>query len=245
MLKNREINVVIPMAGRGARFAEQGYKLPKPFIDVDGKMMIEHVLESLRLKGARMVLVIHRDFMINNELQLNRLQDSYEVEFLSVDQVTMGAVCTAMAAHRLIDSDVPLIFADADNFFFESAIPKFVKDAQMRGLEGSLLTTSSDNPAFSYVRLDKFGYALETREKLVISSHAICGAYYFSRGSMFVDAAIKMMMYGDLQRNEYYISNIYNYLIREGRKVGVFDIPANHFACLGTPEQLTFYLNNR
>ena len=40
------INIVIPMAGAGSRFAKAGYKNPKPFIDVLGKPMI-YQMQSL------------------------------------------------------------------------------------------------------------------------------------------------------------------------------------------------------
>tara|TARA_Y100000310_G_scaffold175397_1_gene175448 strand:- start:154 stop:297 length:144 start_codon:yes stop_codon:yes gene_type:complete len=44
------MNILIPMAGAGSRFQEQGYDLPKPLIDVCGKPMIERVIESLNNK---------------------------------------------------------------------------------------------------------------------------------------------------------------------------------------------------
>ena len=41
------LNIVIPMAGLGSRFANAGYKLPKPLIDVDGEPMIKVVIDNL------------------------------------------------------------------------------------------------------------------------------------------------------------------------------------------------------
>ena len=46
------INIVIPMAGMGKRFADAGYKDPKPFIDVLGKPMIQHVIENLDVSNV-------------------------------------------------------------------------------------------------------------------------------------------------------------------------------------------------
>ncbi|MBO1273703.1 NTP transferase domain-containing protein, partial [Shewanella sp. 4t3-1-2LB] len=42
------LNIVVPMAGRGSRFAKEGYELPKPLIDVNGKHMIEVVINNLK-----------------------------------------------------------------------------------------------------------------------------------------------------------------------------------------------------
>ena len=42
------LTVVIPMAGRGSRFADVGYELPKPLLPVHGVPMIEVVVRNLR-----------------------------------------------------------------------------------------------------------------------------------------------------------------------------------------------------
>jgi CTP:molybdopterin cytidylyltransferase MocA len=55
------IDVVVPMAGEGARFARAGWPTWKPLIDVGGRSMIERVLDGLRLPGARCILLVRAD----------------------------------------------------------------------------------------------------------------------------------------------------------------------------------------
>ena len=55
------INIVIPMAGLGSRFAKAGYEKPKPFIDVGGKPMIVRVLENLTYPDARYILIARKE----------------------------------------------------------------------------------------------------------------------------------------------------------------------------------------
>lgn len=43
------MNILIPAAGTGRRFAEDGYRGPKPLIPVLGEPMISHVIRSLHL----------------------------------------------------------------------------------------------------------------------------------------------------------------------------------------------------
>ena len=57
------INILIPMAGLGSRFAKAGYKKPKPFIDVSGKPMIVRVLENLKYPDAKYILVAQWDHL--------------------------------------------------------------------------------------------------------------------------------------------------------------------------------------
>lgn len=236
------INVVIPMAGAGSRFLADGFDKPKPFIDVNGKMMIERVLDGVSLPDAHYTLIIQERFREENGAELERLSERYRTAFVTVEKLTQGACCTALAAFEIINNNLPVIFADSDNIFTREAFAGFAGDCLARGLDGSLLTFASDEGCFSYAETDAAGVVVRTREKEVISRHAIAGAYMFARGADFVRAAINMMIYGDKAKNEYYMSNVYNHAARLGLKTGVYDIAADAFACVGTPRQLKEYL---
>ena len=237
------INIVIPMAGAGSRFQVAGYDLPKPFIDVNGKMMIEHVLDGIKIPDATYTLIIQEAFKQEHQDKLDLLSEKYGVRFVAVEKLTQGASCTALAAHELINNDDMVIFADSDNFFDNTAFRNFIEDAKNRKLDGSLLTFNTDEACFSFAETDEKGFVIRTAEKDPISNHAITGVYLFAHGKDFVKCAINMMIYGDRAKNEYYMSNVYNWAIKAGLKIGVFDIQKSDWACVGTPQQLTEYLN--
>ena len=237
------INIIIPMAGAGSRFQNAGYSLPKPFIDVGGKMMIERVLDEIRYPNAHYTLIIREDFEKEHKALLQKISREYSVAFESVEKVTQGASCTALAALEIINNSNPVVFVDSDNIFDNGSFSDFLGNALESGIGGSLLTVNSDKNCFSYAKVQN-GFVTETREKEVISNHAITGAYYFAHGSDFCRYAIEMMMYGDRQKNEYYMSNVYNRAIKKGLKVSVFDIPLEKWHCVGTPEQLEEFLKN-
>ena len=65
MKNNNLVNIAIPMAGAGSRFTKAGYTLPKPFIDVAGKMMIERVLENLSCPNGRFILLALKEHQLN------------------------------------------------------------------------------------------------------------------------------------------------------------------------------------
>jgi len=58
-----KINIVIPMAGAGSRFKDAGFLEPKPFIDMNGRMMIEHVLDNLNYPNAHYVLIAREEHL--------------------------------------------------------------------------------------------------------------------------------------------------------------------------------------
>jgi len=89
------LNIVIPMAGAGSRFSIAGYTVPKPFIMVHEKMMIEHVLDSLHVPDARYVLILQEVFLEQCRDKLARLKNKYDVELITVRKLTQGAACTA------------------------------------------------------------------------------------------------------------------------------------------------------
>ncbi len=41
------VNILIPMSGLGSRFTQAGYIDPKPLINVNGKPMIQAVVDNL------------------------------------------------------------------------------------------------------------------------------------------------------------------------------------------------------
>lgn len=237
------LHIVIPMAGLGSRFANEGYSAPKPFIEFEGAMMIEHVLRGLKVDGAKYTLIIRGDFKENYPQQLSRLQNNFDVNIITDYGVTKGAACTAIAAHKCINPDDSVLFADSDNIFQSQDIKNLL--SSVKNLDAALLTVNASSPAYSYAKINDYGYVTQTREKEVISNHAITGVYYFAKMRDFVDAAICMILHDDAPKGEFYMSNVYNYLVRSGGKIGIHEISNKRFTCVGTPRQLKEYIDDK
>ena len=54
------MHILIPMAGRGKRFEAAGYSFPKPLIEVDGKPMIQLVVENINI-DARFTFIVQKE----------------------------------------------------------------------------------------------------------------------------------------------------------------------------------------
>jgi len=224
------INILIPMAGRGSRFKKAGYKTPKPFISIGDKAMIEWVVINLwPKKKHRFIFLCLKD----HEKQLRELFP--ESEIITIDHVTEGAACTALAASHLICNKNPLVIAACDQFF-ESNINDFLKKA--KGKAGMLLTFPSDDPSHSFCKV-KGDKVVEVAEKKAISNHANLGIYYFNSGIEFIEAAAKMIKKDIRHNNEFYIAPVYNQI--EG-DIGIYEIEKEKAHILGTPEKLGVFL---
>ena len=179
------INIVIPMAGAGSRFAQAGYKKPKPFIDVLGRPMICHVLDNLNMPDARFILLTRKEHFENEQETVNWIKSKYNVEFVLIDNLTEGAACTVLHAHKLIDNNTPLLIANSDQIV-DMNIAEFINDSENRNLDGSVLCFKDHDTKWSYAKIDGEGLITEIREKVVISEFATVGIYYFAKGVFFV-----------------------------------------------------------
>lgn len=237
------INIVIPMAGQGSRFAEKGYSKPKPFIDVNGYPMIEHVLNNISLPNARYILIAREEHVQMENKIVENLEKKYNAKFVTIPSLSEGTACTLLEARRLFNNEEPLLVANSDQVVeFDPA--DFVNSCLSRNNDGSILTFKNPDKdkKWSYAKIDDNGYVTEVKEKVAISDNATVGIYFFSKGCDFVDYAIDMILKQDRVNGEFYTCPVYNYMIASGKKVSIYDIPKDKMHGIGTPDDLNAYL---
>ncbi len=218
------LNIVIPMAGRGSRFAKVGYSLPKPLIPVHGVPMIRLVIENLRpAVPHRFIFLCLRDHADSYgiEEKLRRWAGKCEVVF--VDKVTEGAACTVLLAKNLINDDNPLMIANSDQWV-DVDIDSYLEEMNHARLDGLIMTMWADDPKWSFVRLDSKGLVTEVVEKEVVSNEATVGIYNFRRGSDYVRAAETMIAKNLRVNGEFYVAPTYNELIIAGARIKPYSI---------------------
>lgn len=238
------INIVIPMAGAGSRFAKAGYTKPKPFIDVLGKPMICHVLDNLNIPDSKFILLARKEHYQSEPETIQWIKDNYNVEFVLIDKLTEGAACTVLHAHRLINNDTPLLIANSDQIV-DMNVSDYIKDSEDRNLDGSVLcfVDAELNPKWSFAKIDNNGIILEIKEKQPISEFATVGIYYFAKGNIFVSNAIDMIVRNERVNNEFYVAPVYNYAIASGDRFGIYNIDMSQMHGTGTPEDLDKYID--
>ena len=228
------------MAGEGSRFAKEGYTFPKPLIDVNGKPMIQTVVENLDFDAQYIFLVRqeHIEKYSGLEGTLERITNG-NCEIVPVDKLTEGAACTALLAKDYINDDDDLLIANSDQFI-EYEPENFKTLKSMIDVDGIVFTFNAVHPKWSFVRVNSRGVAVEVAEKNPISNIATCGIYWYRRGSDFVKYAEQMIEKDIRVNNEFYIAPVYNELIEDGKALIPFYVHAMHG--LGTPEDLREFL---
>lgn len=235
-----KLNVLIPMAGAGSRFEKAGYTFPKPLIDVNGKPMIQVVVDNLNIE-ANYIYVVQKEHRakFNLDTLLNLITPGCKI--VEVDGVTEGAACTTLLAKEYINTDAPLLMANSDQFV-EWDSNEFMYKMVEQKLDGGFLTFNATHPKWSFTKVDENGYATELAEKNPISDIAIVGIYYWASGAEYVKYAEQMINKNIRTNNEFYVSPVYNEAIGDGKKIKPFHI--EKMWGLGTPEDLVYYLEH-
>lgn len=232
------------MAGRGSRFAKEGFADPKPLIPVMGEPMIRRVIENLKpSRPHRFVFICQAEHVARYDMRRLLSEWAPGCVVVELDGITEGAACTVLTARDHIDEGA-LMIANSDQYV-DIAIDDYLA-AQDEGVDGLIMTMRADDPKWSFVGFDAVGKVSCVVEKEVISNEATVGIYNFARGTDFVRAADAMIA-ADLRVNgEFYVAPVYNQLIGEGASISIFNVgsEADGMYGLGTPADLEVFIKS-
>jgi HAD superfamily hydrolase (TIGR01509 family) len=238
--RDKKMNVLIPMAGAGSRFAAAGYTFPKPLIEVNGKPMIQVVAENLNV-DAHFIYIVQKEHYDKYNLKqlLNLISPGCDI--VQVNSLTEGAACTTLLAKELINNDEPLLMANSDQYVewnSNECLYAFTAD----GVDGGIVTFRATHPKWSFAKLGDDGFVTEVAEKNPISDIATVGIYYWKKGSDYVKYAEQMIEKNIRTNGEFYVCPVFNEAIGDGKKIRVKDVPK--MWGIGTPEDLNYFLEN-
>lgn len=230
--------IVIPMAGLSRRFREAGYDRPKFMLDLHGRSLFAHAVDSFRAYfDTEPFLFIARDEPGVPEFVAQELAalGVAAAQTVLLPRPTLGQADTVRLGLQQAGTGAgtPLTIFNIDTFRPGFRYP----EADWMGrADGYLEVMPGTDPGFSFVRPARGGdgRVAETAEKVVISNLASTGLYWFRRAGDFLDA-----MEGDAARahGELYVAPLYNALIARGLDVRYHAVPAAEVVFCGVPAQ--------
>ena len=238
----RNLHIVMPMAGEGSRFAKAGWTTPKPLIELRGIPLFQRAIGSVAIDGIEMKysFIVRQEHIDNQHIDRLIKDILPSARIFSVLKTTRGAVETCLVAEPAIDDEDAVVVMDCDLEFRSRRYNELVAAALAVPADeadgGALVSFESDNPRYSYAQVDDEGRVLRTAEKEPISSHALCGAYFFGSGKDFKRIAHQLLDDGTHGKPEFYVSLRYNYLLAEGKVVRLATM--EEYYSYGTPEEL-------
>jgi NDP-sugar pyrophosphorylase family protein len=239
------MKIVIPMAGTGNRFVEKGYADPKPLIKVNGKRIIEYILDMFDRKKDEFVFICNDVHLNTTDMEKILKELVPNAKIVAMPQHKLGPVYTVKTVYDLIEDNEEVIISYCDNPHLWDR--KDFENAMNKGkFDGCVLTHTGFHPhtlahtKMAFVKGDN-GVLEEIKEKACytdnpLNEHASTGVYYFNKGS-YIKKYFEQAMKENLQYNgEYYVTLVYNLLVKDGLKIGYYDTP--FVTVFGTPEEV-------
>lgn len=243
-----KLRIVIPMAGDGTRFRNAGYTISKPLIPIQGKPMIQWVLNNLKSTNPEVQKRIEYHLIIREEAmeELKHLESTIaNLKLHPISSLTEGPACTVLTVRDLLLSDNnPLLMANSDQYL-EWDFDDFLEVSLNKEFDGVISTfynPDKNDTKWSFASLDSEGLVTRVAEKEYIGPNATTGIYFWQDGSKFVHYAEQMINANERVKNEFYVGPVYNYLINNDGKVRIFD--CKKMWGLGVPEDLNVFLRD-
>ena len=206
---------IILCGGIGKRC--NNYSLPKPLNLVQGRHMIEYIIENI---PSNEVYIIYNIFLNDYnfcEIIINKFKHK-TFHFSCVEYLTRGAVETAYIGIQNfnINEDENIVFIDNDNLHTFNELKTFDND---------FIGYSIDfyNPNYSFIQINN-DTVINIEEKNKISDNYCCGFYGFKNVSNFKLYSKKLLDKNFKTKNEFYFSQLYKLIISDNKQITPFHI---------------------
>jgi len=240
------LNIVMPLAGTSELFQQSGYLYPKPLIEINGKLMIEVVLENLRAirNNRKFTFIIKEEdclsFHLDNTLKL--LVPECHITVLK--KPAQGALCSVLMAMDSMEEAEELVVVNGDQVL-DIDFNTVLEDFRKKNAQAAVVTFSSVHPRWSYARIEN-GEVVQTAEKNPISKNAIAGVYYFQKAEELFDAAAQVLLCDQTTNGNFFISSAINQYVLSNKKVSHFEIRPDQYHSFYSPQMLQEYeMNSR
>ncbi len=241
------MHIIIPMSGVGQRFIDAGFKEPKPLIVIDGKPIIQHVVE-LFPGESKFTFICNQTHLDTTNMRSVLQGIAPQANIVCIANHKKGPVFAVSKIFDLIDDDEEAIINYCD-FGTYWDYQEFLSHTRERKADGAIPAYKRFHPHmlgstnYAFMRDDK-QWMLEIKEKEPftenrMNEYASNGTYYFKKG-IYLKKYFPLLMEKDINLNgEYYVSLIYNLLVQDNLKVSIFDI--EHMLQWGTPQDVAEY----
>jgi dTDP-glucose pyrophosphorylase len=249
----RNTTLILPMAGKGSRFSECGYTIPKPFIDVDGEAMVISATKCLPQTKNQVFIGLTEHFKDENFKDYNTIKKNYpKSNVITIEKVSDGqaATCEIGILEYKSSNDYPILISACDNGvrYNQEKYDKLLNDESVDVIVWAFRNnpTSKNNPdMYSWLDVDPETSQIKKvyTKKFVFSdplkSYAIIGTMFFRKTSYFLNG-LRRNYESKLKTNgEYYVDDVINQNIEMGLNVKVFEV--ENYICWGTPDDYKTY----
>jgi capsule biosynthesis phosphatase len=235
--------ILIPLGGLGTRFSKLGYNLPKPLINVMSKPIISWLIDGLNITKNDLIYIPYNSVLkqYRFEEQLQKKYPNIHFKFLELKENTRGAAETIHIALNELDNidDDNILCLDGDNFYTCDVVKLWKQKNSV-----IVFQDTSNEPIYSYVKLNEDQTIDEIKEKEKISDYACTGAYGFDSWITLNKYCKKIIDENIMFKNEFYTSVVIQEMIKDNNSFDISIVNSNDYICLGTPLHVRLFCNN-
>jgi len=241
------MHIIIPMSGMGQRFIDDGYKTPKPLIQIDGKPIIEHVC-NLFPHENKFTFICNSIHLANTNIRKILKNIKPKANIVEIQNHKKGPVYTVSLVKDLIKDNEEVIINYCD-FGTYWNYQDFLKHTRERNSDGAIPAYKGFHPHmlgntnYAFIK-DKNQWMVDIKEKKPFTNnrmeeYASNGTYYFKKGS-YVKKYFRELIKKNINlKGEYYVSLAYKLMARDSLKISIYNI--QHMLQWGTPEDVKQY----
>lgn len=242
--------LLLPMAGRGSRFEQEGYSVPKPLIEVNNLPMIIQAVNCLPQSDNNVFMCLEdhiEDFGIDS-----KLSEYYpNTRVVSINETTQGQASTCQIGIDEVGIHLqsPILISACDNgvYYDSQKYLDMVNDTSVDIIVWTFRNNqaSKTNPnAYAWLDVDADGFVKHVSCKNFIydnplTTHAIVGTMFFRKCEYFTKGYSNNIKENIRTNGEFYVDDVLNQNIKDGLKVKVFEV--ENYICWGTPNDFRTY----
>ena len=234
------MNIVVMMAGSSEEFYKDGNSYSKFLIEINGKSMMERVVENLHklLINNNIIFTIRKDDNDKFYLKdiLNILIPEANVVVIE-DDVSGAAVASLLVIEHIIE-DQPLLIVNGDQII-EVDYSKVID--QFEQFDAGVIVFESIHPRWSFVKQDINGFVIEAAEKKPISKLATAGFYFYNKAQDYIECTKKMILKDCNVNNIFYICPVFNEMILKQKKIVTHKVDSDKYHSLMSPKKVIQY----
>lgn len=240
---------IIPLAGKGGRFSEKGYVLPKPLIPISNTPMIIKAIRDIP-NSNKWIFIVRKEHINDYQIDILIKSEIPNAIIMPIEKVTEGQACTCMLAKPYLNPKESVFISACDNSYLYDK-KKYAKLCRNNNVDCIVWTftkheTLRRNPtAWGWCSLEEDNLTIKDMSiKTPISKdpyndHAVVGSFFFKMAKDFIDATYLMIKNNYRINNEFYVDAVPIFLKKMGKRSVIFDVDL--YIGWGTPKDLYEY----
>lgn len=243
-----DMTLILPMAGAGSRFFNEGYKVPKPLLDIEGLPMIIQAVKCLP-QTTNKIFICQQEHLNNYKIEETILNNFPNSKIIPINWMTEGQACTCdIAINDEINLEKPIMISACDNGIYYD-INKYNEIFRDDNVD-VIIFSFSNNPTsklyphmYAWLDVDDDNFIKRVSIKKSFTDcenkYAIIGTMVFKKALYFKKGYEYIVENNIKTNNEYYVDNIIEPLINMGYKCKIFNV--DNYLCWGTPNDYKTY----